>query len=107
MSDTHDERGAVNEQAELAEAQATEIQAECNEWHRRAQRGHVAAEILRADVAAARRERDEAKAETANLNGCLMLFLVRYGNQTFHEGDVKRAAELSAALNATTDGAPK
>lgn len=60
----------------------------------------------REDVAAARRERDEAKAETANLSACLMLMMVRYGNQTFHEGDVKRAAELMAAMvaDAPQDG---
>lgn len=60
----------------------------------------------REDVAAARRERDEAKAETANLSACLMLMMARYGNQTFHEGDVKRAAELMAAMaaDAAQDG---
>ena len=78
MNDTHDERGgdadpydwdpvyaavtiaelqkqlaAATERADLVEAQVVETQAERNEWQRRAQRGHVVAEVLRADLNAA------------------------------------------------------
>jgi len=87
MSDTHDEPGgdadpydwdpvyaaatiaelrkqlaAETERADLAEAQVVETQAERSEWQRRAQRGHVVAEVLRADLTAA-----IARAESATV----------------------------------------
>jgi len=58
---------AATERADLAEAQVTEVQAERNEWQRRAQRGHVVAEVLRADLAAATARAEKAEARLTEL----------------------------------------
>ena len=102
-----EERDAAREQlaaaiacAEKAEAERRIATALSNRRKVERNQARALAETRREDVAAARRERDEAKAATANAEACLMLFVARFGSQTFHERDLKRAAEWLAAKGA-------
>lgn len=91
------ERNEAIARAEKAEAERRIATALSNRRKVERNQARALAETRREDVAAARRERDEAKAATANAEACLMLFVARFGSQTFHERDLKRAAEWLAA----------
>ncbi|NUQ98292.1 MAG: hypothetical protein HOY79_17670 [Streptomyces sp.] len=82
------ELAAATERAELAEAQVAEIQAERNEWQRRANRDRTVAEILRADLHAANERAEKVEAERD-----------QYARE-YHRLDSEQAAAGSYALRA-------